>query len=83
MSDPARLARAAHNILIRSLGLRRDQNLLIFADASSLEVVEVMARAAHDLGISASTLFVPRVLTIRHAGGGEPAAAGRGRDPRV
>ena len=62
MSDPARLARAAHNILTRSLGLRRDQNLLIFADASSLEVVEVMARAARDLGIATSTLFVPRVL---------------------
>ncbi len=61
MSDPARLARAAHNVLTRSLGLRRDQNLLIFADASSLEVVEVMARAARDLGIFTSTLFVPRV----------------------
>ena len=60
MTDPARLARAAHNILTRSLGLRRDQNLLIFADASSLEVVEVMARAARDLGIATSTLFVPR-----------------------
>ena len=46
-----RLARAAHNILTRSLGLRRDQNLLIFADASSLEVVEVMARVAGDLDI--------------------------------
>ena len=62
MTDPARLARAAHNILTRSLGLRRDQNLLIFADASSLEVVEVMARAARDLGIATSTLFVPRVV---------------------
>ena len=62
MSDPVRLARAAHNILTRSLGLRRDQNLLIFADASSLEVVEVMARAARDLDIATSTLFVPRVL---------------------
>ena len=62
MTDPVRLARAAHNILTRSLGLRRDQNLLIFADASSLEVVEVMARAARDLGIATSTLFVPRVL---------------------
>jgi leucyl aminopeptidase (aminopeptidase T) len=62
VSDPARLARAANNILTRSLGLRRDQNLLIFADASSLEVVEVVARAARDLGIATSTLFVPRVL---------------------
>ena len=83
MTDPARLARAAHNILTRSLGLRRDQNLLIFADASSLEVVEVMARAARDLGIATSTLFVPARPASRHAGGGEPAAAGRGRDPRV
>jgi 2,5-dihydroxypyridine 5,6-dioxygenase len=62
VSDPARLARAAHNILTRSLGLRRDQNLLIFADANSLEVVEVVARAARDLDIVTSTLFVPRVL---------------------
>jgi leucyl aminopeptidase (aminopeptidase T) len=62
VSDPARLARAANNILTRSLGLRRDQNLLIFVDASSLEVVEVMARAARELSISTSTLFVPLVL---------------------
>ncbi len=62
MADPARLAQAAHNILTRSLGLRRDQNLLIFADANSLEVVEVIARAARELGIMTSTLFVPRVL---------------------
>ena len=62
MPDPAKLAQAANNILKRSLGLRRDQNLLIFADASSLEVVDVIARAARELGIIASTWFVPRVL---------------------
>ena len=83
MTDPARLARAAHNILTRSLGLRRDQNLLIFADASSLEVVEVMARAARDLGIATSTLFVPRVLQADTRAAREPAAAGRGRGPRI
>lgn len=62
MADPARLAQAAHNILKRSLGLRRDQNLLIFADANSLEVIEVIARTGRELGIMTSTLFVPRVL---------------------
>lgn len=62
MVDPARPAQAANNILTRSLGLRRDQNLLVFADANSLEIVEVMARAARELGVTTSTLFVPRVL---------------------
>lgn len=62
MPEVNKLARAANNILTRSFGLRRDQNLLIFADAGSLEVVEIIARAAHELGIHATTLFVPRVL---------------------
>ncbi len=62
MPDPIRLARAANNVLTRSLGLRRDQNLLVFADSASLEVVEVIVRAARELGITATTLFVPRVL---------------------
>lgn len=62
MPDPTKLGRAARSILTRSLGLRREQNLLIFADASSIEVAEVITRAARELGIMASTWFVPRVL---------------------
>lgn len=61
MSDAAKLNRAANNILTRSLNLRRDQNLLIFADANSLEVAELLTRAADELGITTTTLFVPRV----------------------
>ena len=81
MPDSARVARAANNILKCSLGLRRDQNLLIFVDASSLEVVEVMAGAARDQDTATSDLFVPRVLQANTRAAGEPAAAGRGRDP--
>ena len=64
MPDPARLSRAAHNILTRSFGLRRDQNLLIFADIASLDVIEVVARVARELGITTTALFVPRVLQL-------------------
>ena len=49
-------------MLTRSFNLRRDQNLLIFADAGSIDVVEVIARVARDLGIATTAFFVPRVL---------------------
>ncbi len=62
MPEVNKLARGAHNILTRSFGLRRDQNLLIFADAGSLEVIEAIARTAHELGIHVTSFFVPRVL---------------------
>lgn len=62
MPEVNKLARGAHNILVRSFGLRRDQNLLIFADADSLEVIEAIARAGHELGIHVTSFFVPRVL---------------------
>lgn len=62
MTDPSKTAKAAHNILTRTFGLRRDQSLLIFVDANSLEVVEVMARAARELGVTTTALFVPRAL---------------------
>lgn len=62
MSDFARAARAAHNILTQTFRLRRDQNLVIFCDAASLEVVEVIGRAARELGIHATALFVPKAL---------------------
>ena len=64
MTDNARLSRAAHNILVRSFGLRRDQNLLVFADVTSLDVIEVVARVARDLHITTTALFVPRVLQL-------------------
>lgn len=64
MTDNARLSRAAQNILVRSFGLRRDQNLLIFADVTSLDVIEVVARVARDLHVTTTALFVPRVLQL-------------------
>jgi leucyl aminopeptidase (aminopeptidase T) len=62
VTDQSRLARAAQNILTRSFNLRRDQNLLVFTDINSLEVVDVIARNARELGIATTALFVPRVL---------------------
>jgi aminopeptidase len=56
------LKRAANNILTRSLGLRKDQSLLVFADSGSVAVAEVIARAAREHGIVPSVLFVPRFL---------------------
>ncbi len=64
VAEPAKLVRAAHNILTRSFGLRRDQNLLIFADVGSMEVVDLVARVARELGIHTTALFVPRVLQL-------------------
>jgi hypothetical protein len=48
--------------LTRSLGLRKDQSLLVFADSGSVAVAEVIARAAREHGIVPSVLFVPRFL---------------------
>lgn len=62
MSEPSKISRAAHNILTRTFNLHRDQNLLLLVDPQSLEIVEVMARAARELGIGTTALFVPRVL---------------------
>jgi leucyl aminopeptidase (aminopeptidase T) len=56
------LKRAANNILTRSLGLRKDQSLLVFADSGSVVVAEVIARAAREHGIVPSVMFVPRFL---------------------
>ncbi|MGE5602225.1 MAG: aminopeptidase [Nitrososphaerales archaeon] len=64
MTEPAKLNRAAYNILTRTFNLRRDQNLLIFADVGSLQVVDAVARVARELGISTTALFVPRVLQL-------------------
>lgn len=64
MTDNAKLSRAAHNILVGSFGLRRDQNLLIFADVASLDVIEIVARVARDLRIATTAFFVPRVLQL-------------------
>lgn len=62
MTDTAKLNRAAYNILTRTFNLRRDQNLLIFADANSMDVVDVITRVARELRISATAVYVPRVL---------------------
>jgi aminopeptidase len=56
------LTRAANNILTRSLGLRKDHTLLIFADSGSVAVAEVIARAAREHGIVPAVVFVPRFL---------------------
>ncbi len=62
MTEPSKIAKAAHNVLTRTFGLRRDQSLLIFVDPGSLDIVEVLARAARELGITTTALFVPRAL---------------------
>ncbi len=62
MSELSKITKAAHNILTRTFNLHRDQNLLILVDPQSLEIVEVMARAARELGIGTTALFVPRAL---------------------
>ncbi len=62
MSNADSLKRAAVNILTRSLGLRHDQSLLIFADASSLTAAEFIARTAREFGIVPSLAFVPQFL---------------------
>jgi hypothetical protein len=62
VSSTESLKRAANNILTRSLGLRKDQSLLVFADSGSVVVAEVIARAAREHGIVPSVMFVPRFL---------------------
>lgn len=62
MSNQESVARAVNNILQRTFNLRRDQNLLIFADTASLEVVDAFTRGGRELGISVTAFFVPRVL---------------------
>jgi len=62
VAEDSKLARGAHNLLTKSFGLRRDQNLVIFADVSSLEMVDVVSRAACELGIHVTAFYIPRVL---------------------
>jgi aminopeptidase len=62
VSSADSLKRAANNVLTRSLGLRRDQSLLVFADSGSVAVAEVLAKAAREHGIVPSVMFVPRFL---------------------
>jgi hypothetical protein len=57
-------------VLTRTLGLRRDQSLVTFADTQSLAVAELLARAARELGITATTLFVP-LACLAEMGAGE------------
>jgi hypothetical protein len=58
-SEGDSLARAASNVLLRSFSLRRDQNVLVFADPGSLDVAEVLARVAYEHDIIVSMFFVP------------------------
>ncbi len=53
------LTRAANNIISQSLQLRKDQNLLIFADPGSLEVANLVAETAQRRGVAATIFFVP------------------------
>ncbi len=62
MPNQESITRAVNNILGRTFNLRRDQNLLVFAEAGSLEVVEALARGGRELGIAVTAFFVPRVV---------------------
>jgi leucyl aminopeptidase (aminopeptidase T) len=62
VTDAAGLERAAHNILARSLGLRRDQHLLIFADPHALAVADAVVQEAEKLGVSVSVFYVPTAV---------------------
>lgn len=58
MTYSASLIRAAHNILVRSFGLHRDQNLLIFADPTVIEVADIVTRVARSLKINSAVFLV-------------------------
>lgn len=64
MMQDLNLRSAAVNIIECSLGLGSNQNLLIIADRDSLDVADVLTEAAHELGIFATTLYVPRLLQL-------------------
>lgn len=59
MTNSAALDRAANNVIVRSLGLRPNQHLLIFADANSLPVADAVVLEAQRLGVSAAVVYVP------------------------
>jgi leucyl aminopeptidase (aminopeptidase T) len=59
VSSLASIERAAHNILARSLGLRRDQQLLVFADSASLPVADAITQSSRQLNVSVSVIYVP------------------------
>lgn len=65
MQQQPDLTRATNNIVLQSLQLRKDQNLLIFADPESLEVATLVAEAARRAGVAATILFVPYVFQER------------------
>jgi hypothetical protein len=58
MSEQGDITKATRNILTHSLDLNRDQNLLIFADAGSVGVAEAVAKAARQMDIYVSVLYV-------------------------
>lgn len=59
MDHQTSLTRAANNIISQSLQLRKDQNLLIFADPGSLDVANLVAETAQRAAVAATIFFVP------------------------
>jgi leucyl aminopeptidase (aminopeptidase T) len=59
------LTRAANNIISQSLQLRKDQNLLIFADPGSLDVANLVAETAQRGGVAATIFFVPYLFQVQ------------------
>ncbi len=65
MTSHTDLVRAAHKLLTQSLELRRHQNLLVFCDTGSLDVVDLIADTAHQSGILTTAVYVPIASQIR------------------
>ena len=59
------LTRAATNVVARSLGLQKNQNLLIFADPGSVEVAEIVGGVAQGIGVVTTILYVPHLWQSR------------------
>lgn len=62
MSEQGDLSKATRNILVRSLELNRDQNLLIFTDPNAVDVAEAVAKAAGDLDVLVSIVYVSQCM---------------------
>jgi leucyl aminopeptidase (aminopeptidase T) len=65
MTSHTDLVRAAHKLLTKSLELRRHQNLLVFCDPGSLDVVDLIADTAHQSGILTTAVYVPIASQVR------------------
>ncbi len=60
--SPSRLGHASRRLLQDSLQLNHGQNLLIFADPAAQAVVELVTAEAQKLGVSVTTLYIPRTI---------------------